>query len=68
MTAESSKSEIPDIAADAVLVASEEMPAGSEKVAGYDYFNQGIDHHQAFQFSTQGSRQPTLGWLRRSTK
>lgn len=48
MTAESSKSDIPDIASDAVLVASEEMPAGSEKVAGYD-FNQGIDHHKLLQ-------------------
>jgi deoxyhypusine synthase len=39
---------VPDIAADAVLVTSEEMPAGAEKVQGYD-FNTGIDHHKILQ-------------------
>ena len=36
---------LPDIAAEAVLVTSEEMEPGTEKVQGYD-FNQGIDHHK----------------------
>ena len=41
-------SAIPSIASDAVLVSSEEMPEGSEKVVGYD-FNQGVDYHKLLQ-------------------
>jgi len=37
--------EVPGGAAEAVLAASQEMPPGSEVVAGYD-FNTGIDHHR----------------------
>ena len=40
-----SNNEVPLIATDAVLVSSQDMESGSEKVAGYD-FNSGIDHHQ----------------------
>jgi len=48
MTQPNNSSEIPSIASDAVLVSSEEMPEGSEKVVGYD-FNQGVDHHKLLQ-------------------
>lgn len=46
--AEGSHSSVPSLAAGAVLAASEEMPAGSEQVKGYD-FNLGIDHHALLQ-------------------
>jgi len=39
---------VPDIASDAVLVQSEEMPQGSQIVKGYD-FNAGVDHHALLQ-------------------
>lgn len=38
----------PSVATEAVMVKSEEMPAGSEKVSGYD-FNQGVNHHSLLQ-------------------
>ena len=38
----------PVVATDAVMVKSEEMPAGSEQVKGYD-FNLGVDHHALLQ-------------------
>lgn len=44
---------IPDIATDAVLAKSQEMPEGSAEVKGYD-FNAGVDHHkllQSYKFS-----------------
>jgi len=39
---------VPDLAAGAVLASSDEMPEGSEKVAGYD-FNKGVDYHALLQ-------------------
>jgi len=36
---------VPGGASEAVLVQSEEMPAGSQVVKGYD-FNEGVDHHK----------------------
>ena len=52
---------IPDIAANAVLVKSESMPAGSEKVEGYD-FNKGVDHHALLEsFRTSGFQATNLG-------
>lgn len=41
-------SAVPGVASDAVLVHSQEMPAGSETVKGYD-FNEGVDHHKLLQ-------------------
>ena len=41
-------SNIPTIAAEAVLVQSQEMPKDSVKVKGYD-FNKGVDHHALLQ-------------------
>ena len=38
----------PGVATDAVMVKSEAMPAGSERVNGYD-FNLGVDHHALLQ-------------------
>lgn len=37
-------STVPSLAAEAVLVQSEEMPSGSETVRGFD-FNAGVDYH-----------------------
>jgi len=48
MSLESEDGKIPDIAVNAVLVTSEEMPESSEKVLGYD-FNLGIDYHKLLQ-------------------
>ena len=41
-------SSAPGVATDAVMVKSEAMPAGSERVKGYD-FNLGVDHHALLQ-------------------
>ena len=41
-------SSAPGVATDAVMVKSEAMPAGSERVNGYD-FNLGVDHHALLQ-------------------
>ena len=52
---------VPDLAAEAVLVKSESMPAGSEKVSGYD-FNEGVDHHKLLRsFRTSGFQATNLG-------
>ena len=39
------EAKVPGIAAEAVLVSSEELGPDTDKVSGYD-FNQGIDHHK----------------------
>jgi len=57
-----SNNEVPLIATDAVLVSSQDMESGSEKVAGYD-FNSGIDHHQLLKsFKYSDSKQRILVW------
>ena len=42
---EANLAKVPGLAAEAVLVSSEELGPDTDKVAGYD-FNQGIDHHK----------------------
>lgn len=45
--AEYNSTKVPELAAQAVLAASEEMPAGSVPVRGYD-FNRGVDYRALF--------------------
>ncbi|CAL1534284.1 unnamed protein product [Lymnaea stagnalis] len=49
---------VPEIAADAVLVQSEQMPEGSEVVRGYD-FNEGVDYHNVFKSLSRTGFQAT---------
>ncbi|GFS27314.1 deoxyhypusine synthase-like [Elysia marginata] len=51
-------SAVPGVAADAILVKSEEMPEGSVKVKGYD-FNEGVDYKKLFQSYSQSGFQAT---------
>lgn len=57
-TSDAPKCSVPVLAAESVLVASEAMPEGSEKVKGYD-FNQGIDHHALLQSYKRSGFQAT---------
>ena len=53
--------EAPTIATGAVLVKSEPMPEGSEKVKGYD-FNEGVDYHKLFtSMATTGFQATNVG-------
>lgn len=53
--------DIPAIAAEAVLVQSQQMPEGSVKVQGYD-FNNGINHHALLQsYLTSGFQATNFG-------
>ena len=53
--------DIPAIAAEAVLVQSQQMPEGSVKVKGYD-FNNGINHHALLQsYLTSGFQATNFG-------
>ncbi|XP_055865778.1 deoxyhypusine synthase-like [Biomphalaria glabrata] len=49
---------VPDIAADAVLVKSEQMPESSEVVRGYD-FNEGVNYHKLFSSMSRTGFQAT---------
>lgn len=52
---------LPSCVAEAVLVPSEEMPAGSVTVCGYD-FNQGIDYRKLLQsYRTTGFQATNFG-------
>ena len=54
-------SAIPSIAADAILLKSEEMPEGSIEVKGYD-FNEGVDYKRMFDtYSKCGFQATSLG-------
>ena len=45
MSSKEEEAKVPGMAAEAVLVSSEELGPDTDKVTGYD-FNQGIDHHK----------------------
>uniref|UniRef100_A0A2C9JE45 Deoxyhypusine synthase n=1 Tax=Biomphalaria glabrata TaxID=6526 RepID=A0A2C9JE45_BIOGL len=49
---------VPEIAADAVLVKSEQMPESSEVVRGYD-FNEGVNYHKLFSSMSRTGFQAT---------
>jgi len=52
---------IPQSAANAVLLKSEEMPKGSVHVSGYD-FNKGINFHELLQsYTTSGFQATNFG-------
>eukprot|EP00041_Stephanoeca_diplocostata_P010297 m.163439 g.163439 ORF g.163439 m.163439 type:complete len:364 (-) comp18102_c0_seq2:380-1471(-) len=54
-------SKVPEKAQDAVLVGSEEMPPGSEEVAGYD-FNAGVNYHALLEsFAKTGYQATNFG-------
>ena len=54
-------SSVPSVAANAILVKSEEMPEGSTEVKGYD-FNEGVDYKRLFEsFSKSGFQATSVG-------